>query len=125
VRPAVLVIGVDPERVPGADAVAPAVVAGRQRAEELRVELVECLVALDEGAPPAIGRALASRRWACVVIGSGLRADPPLLELAVEAARRLAPNAPIAFDTSPADSTDAALRAIALLGEIDDLLSAF
>jgi hypothetical protein len=93
--------------------------------------LAVLLIGFDAAAVPgedsdAVATASAAgRQRAEDLVGAGLRADPLLLELAVEATRRLVPNAPIAFDTSRADSADAALRAVALLNEIDDRLSAF
>jgi 4-aminobutyrate aminotransferase-like enzyme len=57
--------------------------------------------------------ALAGREWDVVVIGGGVRkADPlvPLLEQVVSLVRQYAPKAAIAFNTSGADSVEAAQR---------------
>lgn len=79
------------------------------------MELVECLIAPDESAVQTVTHAIAERPWASVVIGGGLRVPDdavPLLEIVVAAVRSLAPGAVIAFNTSPVDSADAALRAL-------------
>jgi hypothetical protein len=66
-----------------------------------------------EGAGTAVTTALAGREWDVVVIGGGVRkADPlvPLLEQVVSLVRQYAPKAAIAFNTSGADSVEAAQR---------------
>jgi hypothetical protein len=64
----------------------------------------------DEG---AIEEALTSNDYSCVVIGGGIRTHEPLLglfEKVVNLVRLHAPGAAIAFNTSPEDCADAALR---------------
>jgi hypothetical protein len=71
------------------------------------------LVTFDDTAEAANAAALADREWDVVVIGGGVRkADPlvPLLEQVVSLVRRHAPKAAIAFNTSGADSVEAAQR---------------
>jgi hypothetical protein len=114
----VLVIGFDPARIPGMDAAAsaPAFAEAQRRADERDVALVECLIAPDDSAVAQIQEALRGRRWDCVVIGGGIRKPEPALELfefVVNLVHSSAPDAAIAFNTSPADSVEAALRAIA------------
>jgi hypothetical protein len=114
----VLLIGFDPAAVPQLDvaAVEPAFAHARAQAVEASVELVECLIAPDETADATIRAALGSRVWECVVIGGGIRKPEAVLELfeyVVNLVHRLAPGAAIAFNTSPADTVEAALRALA------------
>jgi hypothetical protein len=67
----------------------------------------------DENPEGAIVEALTRKDYACVVIGGGVRKHEPLLEFfekVVNLVRQNAPNAAIAFNSSPDDSADAALR---------------
>ena len=67
----------------------------------------------DTSAAPAVERQLASKRYDCVVIGGGVRLPPRSLvtfEAVVNAVRKAAPDAAIAFNTRPDDSADAAAR---------------
>ncbi len=51
--------------------------------------------------------------WDCIVIGGGIRVPSrslPLFEWVINAVHRGAPGTPIAFNTSPGDSADAAAR---------------
>ncbi|TDE39920.1 hypothetical protein E1295_32455 [Nonomuraea mesophila] len=111
----VLVIGLDPARIDGYDPepVQAALARGRARFDDLGIEADYCLVALDEHAEAAIVRALTRDDYACVVIGGGIRTHEPLLgffETVINRVRRHAPGAAIAFNTSPDDCADAALR---------------
>ncbi|MFC0435654.1 hypothetical protein [Kutzneria buriramensis] len=111
----VLVIGLDPVRIPGYDPepVVAAIARGRRRFDELGVPADMCLVAPDDEPEAAIVAALAGGEYACVVIGGGIRKDEPLVELferVVNLVRRHAPNAAIAFNSTPDDMADAALR---------------
>lgn len=113
----VLLIGFDPAAVPGLDAaaLAPAFEHARRRAAEEEVELVECLVGIDEGAGTQLEAALRSQEWDCVVIGGGIRKPEAALEFfeyVVNLVHRRAPAAAIAFNSSPADTVEAALRAL-------------
>jgi hypothetical protein len=60
--------------------------------------------------PAVITAALRARPWECVVIGGGVRHDVELFEQVVNLVRRLAPHAAIAFDSTPADTFEAAAR---------------
>jgi hypothetical protein len=56
---------------------------------------------------------LSRQDYVCVVIGGGIRRPEPLLELfekVVNLVRQHAPDAAIAFNNSPEDCADAALR---------------
>lgn len=67
----------------------------------------------DETAGVMVERQIASASYDCVVIGAGVRLPPrllPIFEVVVNAVRRAAPGAAIAFNTRPDDSADAAAR---------------
>jgi hypothetical protein len=56
---------------------------------------------------------LAGQAYDCIVVGAGVRLPPrnlQLLEQVINAVARAAPGAPIAFNTTPLDSADAAAR---------------
>jgi hypothetical protein len=111
----VLVIGLDPVRLPGWDPepMVAAIARGQARFGELGIEADLCLVAPDDHPEAAIASALAAHDYACVVVGGGIRKHEPLLELfetVVNLVRRHAPGAAIAFNSTPDDMADAALR---------------
>lgn len=111
----VLAIGFDPTKLQGWDPepVQTAIALGRARFHELDIEADWCLLALDEKIEAAIVEALTRADYACVVIGGGIRKPEPLLELfeqTVNLVRQYAPNATIAFNTSPVDTAAAAQR---------------
>ena len=113
----VLVIGFDPAAIPGPDrtAVAPAFEHARVRAAQEGIDLVECLIQPDESAAAQIRGSLQDSDWDAVVIGGGIRKPEPALELfeyVVNLAHFHAPAAVIAFNTSPADTVEAAQRAL-------------
>jgi hypothetical protein len=111
----VLVIGLDPVRIPGWDPepVVAAIKRGQARFDELGIEADMCLVAPDENPEDAIVEALTRTDYACVVVGGGIRKHEPLLELfenVVNLVRQHAPRAAIAFNSTPEDTADAARR---------------
>jgi hypothetical protein len=111
----VLVIGIDAAAIPGLDAgaVGAAITRGQDRFAELGIEADVCSVALDANAEGLIVEALTRKDYDCVVIGGGIRKPEALLEVfekVVNLVRQHAPGAAIAFNTSPEDSPDAALR---------------
>jgi hypothetical protein len=111
----VLVIGLDPGKIPGWDPepVVAAIKRGQARFGEYGIEADMCLVVPDESAEAAIVEALTRDDYACVVVGGGIRKHEPLLELfekVVNLVRQHAPGAAIAFNSSPEDTADAALR---------------
>ncbi|MFG1674662.1 hypothetical protein [Micromonospora sp. NPDC049282] len=111
----VLVIGLDPVRIPGWDPepVVAAIARGHERFAEHGIEADLCLTATDAVAEEEITAALTRRRYACVVIGGGIRKHEPLLEFfeqVVNLVHRHAPDAAIAFNSTPEDTVDAARR---------------
>ncbi len=111
----VLVLGLDPETVPGYDP-APVVAAierGQQRFAEYGISCHLGLVPVDDSVEEHIEELLAREPYECVVIGGGIRKQEELLELferVVNLVRRQAPQAAIAFNRGPDDSADAARR---------------
>ena len=72
-----------------------------------------CLVDPGPTAGPTVERQLSTETYDCVVIGGGIRIPPKsllLFETLINAARKAAPNAAIAFNTRPEDTADAAAR---------------
>ncbi|UBU17421.1 hypothetical protein [Nonomuraea gerenzanensis] len=111
----VLVVGLDPARIQGWDPepVQAAIARGRARFDDHGIAADYCLVALDDDPEGTIAEALTRADYACVVIGGGIRTYEPLLEFfekVINLVRRHAPGAAIAFDSSPEDCADAALR---------------
>ncbi|MEU0795010.1 hypothetical protein ABZ342_33530 [Amycolatopsis sp. NPDC005961] len=111
----VLVIGLDPAELDGWDPepVRAAIARGRARFDEHALAADYCLVSLDDHPEREVAAALAAADYACVVIGGGIRTHEPLLELferVVNLVRQHAPAAAIAFNSSPDDCADAALR---------------
>jgi hypothetical protein len=113
-----LVIGVDPYRVPGPWDPAPvvdAIAVGMARFADAGVAVDSCLFGLDgsDDIEAVVTEALDSRPWEVVVVGGGVRKPEELLDLferIVNLVRRHAPDAAIAFNSSPVDTFDAAAR---------------
>lgn len=115
-----LVVGLDPTRVPGPwdpEPVVGAIEAGLARFAEHGVGVETCLVGLDgsEDVEATIAAALRSRPWECVVVGGGLRHDDDLdrFERVLNLVHRHAPGAAIALGTTPQGTYDAAARWLA------------
>ncbi len=115
--PRVLVIGLDPYRVPGPwdpQPVADAIAVGIARFAEHGLGVETCLLGLDgsDDVAAVVAAALRARRWECVVIGGGVRYEDQLelFEQVLNLVRRYAPDAAIAFNSTPADTFDAAAR---------------
>src|SRR6185312_12012095 len=111
----VLVIVLDGLRMPGwePEPVVAAIARGQARFAELGIEADMCLVAPDDDPEAAIVAALTSHEYACVVIGGGIRKHEPLLDLfetVVNLVHRHAPGGSIAFNNTPDDTAEAALR---------------
>ena len=90
------------------------------RVREIGADVDTCLVAPGEDAAAEVEAALRSKSFACVVIGAGLREPPEhllLFEKILNLVHRLAPQARIAFNTTPADTAEAVRRWIAPGGE--------
>jgi hypothetical protein len=116
--PRVLVIGLDPHRVPGPwdpTPVADAIAVGMTRFADAGVGVESCLVGLDgsDDVEAVVTKALDSRPWEVVVVGGGIRMAADLLDLferIVNLVRRHAPAAAIAFNATPSDTYEAAAR---------------
>jgi len=111
----VLVVGLDPAKIQGWDPnpVQAAIARGKARFDDHDSEADWCLVALDENPEATIVEALTRNDHVCVVIGGGIRNHEPLLEFfekVVNLVRQHAPDAAIAFNSSPEDCADVALR---------------
>jgi hypothetical protein len=119
----ILLLGLDPETVDFSD---PALPPG-MTAEKVRAGIAVALkqftdrgwesdvgfIRPDETAGPTVERQLLSTSYDCVVIGGGVRLPPrnlALFEIVINAIRKVAPRAAIAFNTRPDDSADAAAR---------------
>ncbi|WP_063734345.1 hypothetical protein [Streptomyces sp. RTd22] len=113
--PSVLLLGLDPRLAPGmdADAVLALIDTDMARLREHGANTSTVLLPLDESTEPTIVGTLAERAWDVVVIGGGIRKPEQLLtffEKVVNLIRQHAPQAAIAFNTSPGDSSEAAQR---------------
>jgi hypothetical protein len=111
----VLVIGLDPYRVPGPwdpKPIAVDIEVGRARFIEHGVAAEFCLFGLDgsDDIEAVVTAALSAQPWQCVVVGGGVRNQLDLFERVVNLVRRHAPDAAIAFNTTPADTFEAAAR---------------
>jgi hypothetical protein len=110
----VLLIGLDPRRVPGIDAslVETAIAMGDARLRQHGFDPDYCLVApdaLDEQFTEALQR----KRYDCVVVGGGIRKSEQFLELferVVNLIRLHASQAVIVFNTTGENSVDAVMR---------------
>ena len=119
--PVVLVIGLDPYRVPGPwdpAPVAAAIEEAVRRFAENGIDARNCLIGLDgsDDVEAVVTAALRGRAWECVLIGGGIRKDEEqleLFELVINLARQHAPNAAIAFNSNLADIVDAVVRQLA------------
>jgi hypothetical protein len=121
--PRVLVIGLDPYRVPGPwdpRPVAEAIEVGMARFAEHGVGAESCLFGLDgsDDVEAVVTAALRARPWECVVIGGGVRNDDQLqlFEQVLNLVRRHAPHAAIAFNSTPSGTFEAAARWVDVSG---------
>ena len=122
----ILLLGLDPDTVDYSDPALPP----DMNAEKVRAGIAVALkqftdrgwksdvsfIRPDETARPTVERQLRSTNYDCVVIGAGVRLPPhnlALLEVVINAIRRTAPRAAIAFNTRADDSADAAARWVA------------
>jgi hypothetical protein len=116
--PRVLVIGLDPHRVPGPwdpEPVAAEIEVGLAKFAEHGVDVATCLFGLDgsDDVEAVVRTALRAHPWQCVTVGGGLRHSDDqveLLEQVINLIRRFAPDAAIAFNSSPATTYEAAAR---------------
>ena len=116
----VLVIGLDPYRVPGPwnpKPVADAIEIGMTALADRGFHAEACLVGLDgsDDIETRVAVALQARSWDCVVVGGGIRTPEEQLELfesIINLIRRYAPQAAIAFNHTPHALADAAARGL-------------
>jgi len=116
----VLVIGLDPYRVPGPwdpKPVADAIEIGMTALTDRGFYAEACLVGLDgsEDVQARVAVALQARSWDCIVVGGGIRTPEEQLELfesIINLIRQHAPQAAIAFNYTPHDLADAAVRTL-------------
>jgi hypothetical protein len=117
-EPRVLVIGLDPYRVPGPwdpAPVADAIATGMARFADAGIGAESCLFGLDgsDDIEAVVTGALGRHPWEVVVIGGGVRKGEEqlgLFERVVNLVHRHAPGAAIAFNSTPGDTLDAAAR---------------
>jgi len=83
------------------------------RLADLGYEVTSCLVGLDETAESCVAEALHEANFDCIMIGAGLREPKErllLFEKVLNLVHRMAPNAAICFNTTPADTAEAVQR---------------
>ena len=125
--PRILLVGLVPESVDYSDPALPPGMTAEKVHASIAVALKQFTdrgweadvgyIRPDETAGPTVERQLRSTNYDCVVIGGGVRLPPrnlALFELVINAIRKVAPGAAIAFNTRPDDSADAAARGLAL-----------
>ncbi len=118
----VLLIGIEPDAVDTADPDIPPGITQEKIAEGIEVALSDmrnrgwqpefCSILPDDSAIPTIKASLAEH-WDCIVIGGGIRIlenGLHLFEQVINAVHRDAPGTPMAFNTQPEDTADAAAR---------------
>jgi len=116
----VLAIGIEPGNADYSafPQLTPELVRGYIEAQLLRLrdrgfEVTSCLIDLDVTAEAGVTAALRDESFDCIVIGAGLREPKArllLFEKVLNLAHRLAPNAAICFNTTPADTAEAVQR---------------
>jgi hypothetical protein len=105
----------DPAIPPGfnAEKIHAGIAIGLEKIKERGWKADLCLIPPDKTAAQLLEKQLTSTSYDCVVIGGGIRIPPKsllLLEVVVNAVRKSAPNASIAFNTRPEDTAEAAAR---------------
>ncbi|MFF9559747.1 hypothetical protein ACF1DY_28510 [Streptomyces albus] len=110
-----LVVGYDPQAIPGVDgeALRAALDTELARFGEHGIDADVALVVYDASAESTLVAALARQPWDVVVVGGGLRKSEELLpffERIMNLIHRHAPQASIAFNTGIGDSVEAAQR---------------
>jgi hypothetical protein len=118
----VLLVGIKPEAVDFSDPDLPPGTTAEKIAAGIDAALSDmkargwegafCSILTDNSAEATIAASLAEH-WDCIVIGGGIRIPSRgllLFERVINAIHRGAPGTPIAFNTSPNDSADAAAR---------------
>jgi hypothetical protein len=119
----VLMIGLEPEAVDYSDPALPpgmnakkimaGIDLGMKQMTDRGWQADACLIQPDATAARVVEQRMANAKYDCVVIGAGVRLPPRnlfLFETLVNAVRQSAPDTPLAFNTVPEDSADAAAR---------------
>ena len=119
----VLLLGYDPETVDFADPALPPGMTVAKIHAGIEVAIWQfasrgwaadvSFIRPDETAGAAVRGQLPTAKYDCFVIGAGVRLPPgllPIFEVVINAVRKAAPGAAIAFNTRPDDSADAAAR---------------
>ena len=122
----VVLIGYDPDAVDFSDPALPPGMNAEKVHAGINIAMQEfaahgweadvCFIRPDETIRPTVERQLASNTYDCVVIGAGVRLPPRRLrffEDLINAVHLAAPGVPIAFNTRPDDSAEAAARWLA------------
>src|SRR3974390_2124934 len=122
----ILLVGLDPETVDFSDPALPPGMTVEKVHAGIKVALKQFtdrgwdsdvgFIRPDETAGPTVERLLHSANYDCVIIGGGVRLPPrnlALFEVVINAVRKAAPQAAIAFNSGPHDSADAAARWVA------------
>ena len=117
-EPRVLVIGLDPYRVPGPwdpEPVATGIRLATERFAEEGINVENCLIGLDgsDDIEEVVTTALTAQSWDCVLVGGGIRKNEERLELfevIVNLVHQHAPGAAIAFNQTIDDVVDAVER---------------
>src|SRR3954467_10207420 len=114
-EPRVLVVGLDPYRVPGPwdpAPVAQGIAVGMARFADAGILAESCLVGLDgsDDIEAVVTEALDRRPWTVVVGGRAIRNQLELFEQVINLVHRHAPAAAIAFNSTPEDTFGAAAR---------------
>ena len=125
----ILLLGLDPEAVDFSDPALPPGMTAEKVHAGIAVALKQFtdrgwesdvgFILPDETAGPTVERQLRSMNYDCVVVGGGVRLPPrhlALFEIVINAIRKAAPGAAIAFNTRPDDSADAAARWVEAAG---------
>lgn len=108
-------IGLDPHRVPGpwdSEPVAQAIESGMAEFAQHGVDAERCLVGLDD-IEAVTTEALRRGPWDCVVVGGGIRSSDEHLELfetIINLVHRHTADTPIAFNSRPDGTFEAASR---------------
>ena len=108
----------DPALPPGTDAakIHTGIKAGMQQMVDRGWNADLCLILPDETGLTQLRQQFAGNAYDCVVIGGGIRIPPKslaLFEAIVNVVHRAAPQAAIAFNTTPQDTATAASRWVA------------
>ncbi|MCX5377051.1 hypothetical protein [Streptomyces sp. NBC_00091] len=111
----VLLIGYEPQAIPGIDAQGLRAALDKEMArfDEHGIDGRMALIAFDGEAEATLVAALTERPWDVVVVGAGIRKVEqllPLFEQILNLVHRHAPQAAIAFNTRPDDTVEVALR---------------